>query len=560
MCREAGRRCPCDTSAKRQARRVNSKLKQSAPEPIITPQERSTVAEVPVEILDIETVSVFVEDSTTKVKDVFAGIRENKRGLYGVNVEDWENITNPVIELGTTIVELAKKEFDYQNLEDYLDGSYDGFTNKKLEVARKNFKDLNDNRNKLLKQLQEPVTNGNGNQWFTSPNHLETIQQNPTYIRNLNITGTTTPEEEAFIRSFNENRSEIDSLRHRINGIEKGLIKKFYEARKVSILKTMEHVRGAGGKSDQLSGILDKKISKKLATATDECLQVFPEEWVTKATEVTKNRDITLYVRGTSKRAHFAPATRKRETKLVTDYSFITFSKNIDPIMYQSDARTVWINANEVTEEQIKEYGINPEALTEAKLYSTPGDVLMVKIPYKLELHGQPTKRGWERYEEYDDFRYGQQYYGFRKKAQIRKTVDVKAVQEVTIGTDYTESGFNISVGTHEFAHYLEYSNPRVGYACQAFLHRRKKDENLSLIYQHRKKEEGWRDSFATHYMGKTYGDSTPNTEILSMGVEALFYGKHGGFIEKDDTDIKEDPEYQNFIVGLLAMKDLGVR
>jgi hypothetical protein len=45
--------------------------------------------------------------------------------------------------------------------------------------------------------------------------------------------------------------------------------------------------------------------------------------------------------------------------------------------------------------------------------------------------------------------------------------------------------------------------------------------------------------------MGKDYGNTADSGyEILSMGMEGLYTGSH---------NLKEDPEYQDFIYGIMA-------
>lgn len=56
-------------------------------------------------------------------------------------------------------------------------------------------------------------------------------------------------------------------------------------------------------------------------------------------------------------------------------------------------------------------------------------------------------------------------------------------------------------------------------------------------------------DHFASAYMGKHYDHG--HTEILSMGMESLFAGTHGGLIGVNAHDA--DPEMRNFILGTLA-------
>ena len=51
------------------------------------------------------------------------------------------------------------------------------------------------------------------------------------------------------------------------------------------------------------------------------------------------------------------------------------------------------------------------------------------------------------------------------------------------------------------------------------------------------------RDKFVSPYMGKEYPDGN-HTEILSMGLEYLFFNKEGFW--------RRNPEYAKFVLGIL--------
>lgn len=56
-------------------------------------------------------------------------------------------------------------------------------------------------------------------------------------------------------------------------------------------------------------------------------------------------------------------------------------------------------------------------------------------------------------------------------------------------------------------------------------------------------------DSFINHYMGKIYDH--PATEIMSMGMEAVFTRTQGGLPGVGNS--VSDPEMRNFVLGILA-------
>jgi hypothetical protein len=83
----------------------------------------------------------------------------------------------------------------------------------------------------------------------------------------------------------------------------------------------------------------------------------------------------------------------------------------------------------------------------------------------------------------------------------------------------------------HEFGHHLEYRNPKVRRRLQAFYEMRTRGKKAKGRRSYRKDEKFKDDKFFDGYCDKTYegegyrGDTTP-TELLSMGLQAL-YNEH---------------------------------
>lgn len=118
--------------------------------------------------------------------------------------------------------------------------------------------------------------------------------------------------------------------------------------------------------------------------------------------------------------------------------------------------------------------------------------------------------------------------------------------------------GYRIAV--HEFAHRLEHTaDPFIFRMEEQFLKRRSTlpdgtREPLKKIVDLAEGDYGsdevvYPDNFTHVYMGKTY--DVKNREILSMGMESVFCGTHGGLMGLNDY--KPDPDMKNFILGMLA-------
>ena len=95
----------------------------------------------------------------------------------------------------------------------------------------------------------------------------------------------------------------------------------------------------------------------------------------------------------------------------------------------------------------------------------------------------------------------------------------------------------------HEFGHRVEYVVDGIRKIEKEFYDRRTQGESLEWLGKGYGRDEKTRkDEFTDKYMGKYYPDAF---EILSMGLEGVFYGQYG--LQG------QDQEYFNLILGLLA-------
>ena len=115
----------------------------------------------------------------------------------------------------------------------------------------------------------------------------------------------------------------------------------------------------------------------------------------------------------------------------------------------------------------------------------------------------------------------------------------------------------NKNVMAHELGHVIEGNDPYVHRMVQMFLNYRVGNEqpvqlNKVLHSGYGDNEKGRKDKFdrafdlnSAYYCGKDYGGRS--SEILSMGIQQL---------EKDPVGFfKKDPEYANFVLGVLQYK-----
>lgn len=125
----------------------------------------------------------------------------------------------------------------------------------------------------------------------------------------------------------------------------------------------------------------------------------------------------------------------------------------------------------------------------------------------------------------------------------------------------------NKSTMVHELAHRMEDGNPHLRAVCEEFIRRRTTDDNgvqERPIRYFRDKEPVFKDHLTHAYIGKMYPKK--HTEVLSMGMEMLMFGKYGGGYglspvtntthmtpgSEDESRVTEDQEHMNLIMGLL--------
>lgn len=124
------------------------------------------------------------------------------------------------------------------------------------------------------------------------------------------------------------------------------------------------------------------------------------------------------------------------------------------------------------------------------------------------------------------------------------------------------DSGGPDRAALHELGHRMQHANPAISALEHEHIRRRTTaptGEREPLTPLPGKGESGWASNFADPYQGRdysgTYPDDTP-TEILSVGMEALFGGAYGGFIGAGRYASDDDSRF--FILGLLATHDGG--
>ena len=122
------------------------------------------------------------------------------------------------------------------------------------------------------------------------------------------------------------------------------------------------------------------------------------------------------------------------------------------------------------------------------------------------------------------------------------------------------EKRLNEATTCHEMMHRMERTVPSLVGAEQAFLRYRARDTNYDTLYPNyagKDAPEGYSDSFPRAYAGRIYDTPYPYAfEVMSVGVEHVFYGNTGDLSGEDDHEgasPSADREYRGFVLGVLA-------
>lgn len=286
-----------------------------------------------------------------------------------------------------------------------------------------------------------------------------------------------------------------------------------------------------------------------------EAAQFFPTDFIN-----ASNAGIPLHIKNTEGRAHYVHGTMLTRTEKVPSYS----------TKMQLPGAPKPVNAADREWELIEDD--ESSLVPGAKRYRSRNfDVLRAGAKFKATKDGSPSGKGWEQWKNPVTGEVS-----WRRPRTRNKTTYGETVGQLLVDRDFSSymegrTG-SLSTAVHEFSHRVENvvrpapvsgSAPAVGVAAleALFLKRRTtfEDANGNMVRQKMEriaekgamsKEYCRPDHFPERYMGKEYkGD---NFELLSLGMEALFAGRTGGFIGIGRHD--SDRETRDFILGTLAV------
>lgn len=335
-------------------------------------------------------------------------------------------------------------------------------------------------------------------------------------------------------------------------------LEKFFTERQESYLKELKDIGVVFAEDAEI--VCEQSSHAGAVKTVNSILKYFPEKWVSKA-----NSSEPVIVKMSKKRSHYIAATLESKYKLVQNLKYTTKPAGWEPDRtnrYEMDY--IQIPANEYGE---AEY-VNPETGKSMTVQlNDPTDTAWVVPEYEYhrgdDEPSNPSK--WEKVQSTElvynsETRKSEKtvVYKWRRPVRKRQEVEVVSAPKMVIPADDEKSNKHVygvtnkqSVALHEMTHRLEHHNPDLKEAEKAFITHRAKlyTSEAEQLTEITPGEYGYRDNFASHYMGRDYEGEA--YEIASVGFEALWFGRDGG--HERGGPYTPDHEYRNFLLGLLA-------
>lgn len=161
----------------------------------------------------------------------------------------------------------------------------------------------------------------------------------------------------------------------------------------------------------------------------------------------------------------------------------------------------------------------------------------------------KPASEGWKMFMKNEKVWDGEDW----KTKPVRRWKRTHTVESnqgtIEVGENSLEDS---KIMIHELTHRAERLVPELYTAQEGFKSRRTKGQKVEPI-DGNENEPGYRDNFVHHYMGRVYDH--PNHEILSTGLEGIFYGAHSGLTHEYGKTTQPDPDHRSFVLGVMTLR-----
>lgn len=534
MCRgiqEGGRRCPHDSSAARQARRIAQKFSTYTEK--VNPASEAHSATYHMFNNSHEGRNVIME----ALNDVKQKLDAKIYPVIFNNVEcnDYHELTiqagfyleQKITLLGATVVAEVEKQT--------------GVTFKSIvEEYNERHATLTGRTETLMKQHEELVDEVHAVfGGYKSSLIFDTVRRKHHDDPSDVVAAGLKEKIDAIDRETSENRTALSELN---NGYTPGIKQKYLHNITV-MMDVLQSVRPFGG---ALS--VDKTSDARKSDALQKAVQFYPKEWV----EQSNSNPVSLVVKKTLGRAHY---THWSKTAKVSDfYRIYEYSVREEPEDMDSVIKIV-PDSDGMVKYSNDSLGVNIDRHVgnSTVLYLQPEWEYPNVWNTRFNADGSPKGRGWRTYvhPSTGDVAY-------RRILKQRATTVNQSSANILVDENKNhvngEVGFDSAI--HELAHRMEAVEvPFLKNVQKAFYDRRTNNPDGSKqkpvrLYKGRK-EFSIPDSFSSDYMGKQYSGDV-HFEILSTGMEAIFGGDYaGGLVGLKNK--KADEDMRNFIVGTLA-------
>ena len=294
--------------------------------------------------------------------------------------------------------------------------------------------------------------------------------------------------------------------------------------------KALSEIRAMGGEVNY-SDKTTAKAREGFASASAH----YPTDWID-----TSNTHPAPTAVLTTKRAHYQGGEMKVERKKVP-VAFPTLGDEGEDLTVKNSRYDTY--EKDANQENVPAGKVRWLNLSQESRMRTPGG-------------SKPAGPGWEAYT--DDK--GREFWR-RPRTRMKNVVSNSGPEIWSNKSDQSLPGIGPyeAVASHELGHRMEHTVPGVSDLEREFLKRRTTladgtRERMVDVNGSGKREAGWADSFPVAYMGRNYAvgnKPTESFEILSVGMESMFGGHHGGFVGAGRYN--RDDESRSFILGLLA-------
>lgn len=508
MCRgtdHGGRRCPGDSSAAR-LRRYHNQRARSAYAGTDLQDPRHVEPETP-------------PDPVDEAWERHYQARENLRNLLAGDAGA-EEITAATFEVGDSLRMIAEAKYGAPSDE---------------EVSAQ-VKDLDEREGHILDTRRA--------KHVAQVKHIS--QEVAKYVRAEDASNPSFASDRALLRmreadpeSFEQMMSQEEELRNSFNSYpanyrehREAVVNGFVQARAEAYRQALQDSGVAFHSTDVGASLTTERTTGKARAIMNEALGNVPQTWVDASNLSVEDGGPPLRVWQSKRRAHYM-SNRSTEVRSETAKTFIAdYSRRAEG--WEPKPGTEAFYEHSKTPPKNANTSIKDRDLGEDEWFVTP-------MEWEYNGWGEPRGRGWEEVV-------------IRGRAAWHRPIVTQATQgwrqeaEITIphARDARDKKPQ-SVALHEFSHRTEEVLPDAARISQAFLEARTKGEAPTWLGEgYQKSEVTRRDNFSNPYVGKYYKGG--GTEVLSMGMEELWYGRHGGFICE-----AEDAHYRAIILGSMA-------